>query len=264
MKKFGWILILIVLMGLSGCNAGTTMILADGRYTVDFETDSSMFRANEACDGKGILTVKDGKAMLHVSLASKNILQLYLGTANDAEKNEADWLQPTMDMVTYEDGMVEEVYGFDIPVSSIEEPFALALIGKKGVWYDHQVCVQNPVIIDEKEDVLTDGIYTCSVTLQGGSGRAFIQSPAKLSVQDGVITAEIVWSSPYYESMVVGDVSYNPILNEVGEIGENAVFQIPIVLDTDFEVQASTVAMSEPHQITYILYFDSTTMQQGV
>ena len=35
--------------------------LADGVYTADFNTDSSMFHVNEACAGRGTLTVKDGK-----------------------------------------------------------------------------------------------------------------------------------------------------------------------------------------------------------
>ncbi len=42
--------------------------LADGVYTADFNTDSSMFHVNEACDGKGTLTVKDGEMTIHVSL----------------------------------------------------------------------------------------------------------------------------------------------------------------------------------------------------
>ena len=42
--------------------------LADGVYTADFNTDSSMFHANETCDGKGVLTVKDGQMTIHVSL----------------------------------------------------------------------------------------------------------------------------------------------------------------------------------------------------
>lgn len=35
--------------------------LEDGIYTAEFDTDSSMFHVSEACDGKGKLTVKDGK-----------------------------------------------------------------------------------------------------------------------------------------------------------------------------------------------------------
>ena len=104
-----------------------------------------MFHVNEANKGLGVLTVKDGKATIHVSLVSKTILNLYPGLAEDAQKDGAVLLEPTIDTVTYDDGMTEEVHGFDIPVPVIGEEFDLALIGKKGVWYDHKVSVQNPV-----------------------------------------------------------------------------------------------------------------------
>lgn len=108
---------------------------------VAFDTDSSMFHVNEACEGKGELTVKDGKMTIHVSLTSKNIVNLYPGLAADAEKDGAELLQPTVDTVTYSDGMSEEVNGFDIPVPYLDEEFDCALIGTKGVWYDHKVSV---------------------------------------------------------------------------------------------------------------------------
>ena len=60
-----------------------------------------MFHANEACDGKGTLTVKDGKMTFHVSLASKNIVNLFVGKAEDAQKDGAELLEPTTDEVTY-------------------------------------------------------------------------------------------------------------------------------------------------------------------
>ena len=104
-----------------------------------------MFHVNEANDGKGELTVKDGKMTIHVSLASKNIVNLFPGTAKDAQKEGAKLLQPTTDTVTYSDGMTEEVYGFDIPVPAIGEEFDCALIGTKGKWYDHKVSVSDPV-----------------------------------------------------------------------------------------------------------------------
>ena len=97
--------------------------LADGVYTADFNTDSSMFHVNEACDGKGTLTVKDGEMTIHVSLTSKKILNLYYGLAADAGKEGAELLEPTTDSVTYSDGMTEEVYGFDIPVPALDEEF---------------------------------------------------------------------------------------------------------------------------------------------
>ena len=137
--------------------------LADGVYIADFNTDSSMFHVNEACDGKGTLTVKDGEMTIHVSLTSKKILNLYYGLAADAVKEGAQLLDPTTDSVTYSDGMTEEVYGFDIPVPALDEEFDVALIGTKGTWYDHKVSVSNP---EPKEDDaksvvdLEDGTYT--------------------------------------------------------------------------------------------------------
>lgn len=119
-------------------------VLEDGTYTAEFNTDSSMFRVNETCDGKGTLTVKDGKMTMHVTLLSKNIVHLFVGTTDDAKKDGADLLEPTIDTVTYADGTTEEVHGFDIPISVMNEKFDLALIGTKGVWYDHKVSVDNP------------------------------------------------------------------------------------------------------------------------
>ncbi len=118
--------------------------LEDGVYSADFETDSSMFRVNETCDGKGKLTVQDGKMTIHISLTSQNIVNLFPGTAEDAQKDGVELLQPTVDTVTYEDGISEEVNGFDVPVPTLDEPFNLALIGTKGKWYDHEVIVSNP------------------------------------------------------------------------------------------------------------------------
>lgn len=126
----------------------TNEIIGDGTYSAEFTTDSSMFRVNEANNGKGILTVKNKKMTIHISLTSKNILNLYVGLAEDAEKEDANLLQPTSDTVTYSDGTSEEVNGFDVPVLVIGEEFDLALIGKKGKWYDHKVKVSDLVKVD--------------------------------------------------------------------------------------------------------------------
>lgn len=128
--------------------AGTKTSLEDGTYTAEFTTDSGMFHVSEACDGKGTLTVKNGQMMLHISLASKNIVNLFPGLAEDAKKEGAELLQPTTDTVTFSDGTTEEVNGFDVPVPVLDEEFDLALIGTKGKWYDHKVMVSNP----EKEE----------------------------------------------------------------------------------------------------------------
>ena len=230
--------------------------LPDGVYTADFDTDSSMFHANEACNGKGTLTVENGQMTFHVSLASTHIVNLYLGKASDAADHEADWLQPTTDTVTYSDGTSEEVYGFDIPVSAVDADFDLAILGTKGKWYDHVVSVRNAV---EQAGTAApaDGTYTCEVTLEGGSGRATVESPAALTVADGKMTATIVWSSPNYDYMLVDGEKYLPTNTE-----GNSTFEIPVAaLDTALDITADTVAMSTPHEIEYTLTFDSASLK---
>lgn len=101
-----------------------------------------------------------------------------------------------------------------------------------------------------------DGQYTIEVTLSGGSGRAKAESPAKLTVADGAATAVILWSSPYYEYMLVDGTRYDPV-NADG----NSAFEIPVSLDEDMAVSAQTVAMSQPHEVDYTLRFNSATLK---
>ena len=234
--------------------ASSARTLEDGTYTAEFDTDSSMFHVNEASDGKGTLTVEDGQMTLHISLQSKKIVNLYVGMAADAPDHEADWLQPTTDTVTYSDGTSEEVYGFDVPVEALDTDFQLAILGTKGKWYDHTDSVRN-VEAQAAEAVETpaDGSYTCEVTLEGGSGRATVDSPAALTVADGKMTATIVWSSPNYDYMIVDGEKYLPTNTE-----GNSTFEIPVsALGTPLSVVADTVAMSTPHEIEYTLTFSA-------
>ena len=234
--------------------ASSARALEDGTYTAEFDTDSSMFHVNEASDGKGTLTVEDGQMTLHISLQSKKIVNLYVGMAADAPDHEADWLQPTTDTVTYSDGTSEEVYGFDVPVEALDTDFQLAILGTKGKWYDHTVSVRNvEAQAAEAVETLADGSYTCEVTLEGGSGRATVDSPAALTVADGKMTATIVWSSPNYDYMIVDGEKYLPTNTE-----GNSTFEIPVsALGTPLSVVADTVAMSTPHEIEYTLTFSA-------
>lgn len=128
----------------SSSASATSASLEDGTYSAAFTTDSKMFHVNETCDGRGTLTVKDGQMTIHITLTSENIVNLFPGTAEDAQKDGAQLLQPTTDTVQYDDGTTEEVYGFDVPVPALDQEFDLALIGTKGKWYDHKVKVSDP------------------------------------------------------------------------------------------------------------------------
>lgn len=78
-----------------------------------------------------------------------------------------------------------------------------------------------------------------------------MDSPAKVVIKDGKITATVVWSSPNYDYMLVDGTKY---LNE--NKGENSTFTIPVSgFDCDIAVVGDTVAMSTPHEIEYTLNF---------
>lgn len=243
--------------------------LEDGVYIADFNTDSTMFHANEMCDGKGTLTVKDGQMTIHVSLPSKTIKNLYLGLAEDAQKDGAVLLEPTIDVIDYNDGTTDEVHGFDIPVPYLDDEFDVALIGKKEVWYDHKVSVSNPELkedeaeekhIEEAAGYVYIGDHTIEVDLEGGSGKATITSPAQVKTHDdGTLSVLVEWSSPNYDYMLVGGEKYLPVSFE----GENSIFEIPVAdFDEPLEVIADTVAMSKPHEVEYTLIFHSDTIKE--
>lgn len=153
MVKRAIILISCLLFALlvAGCGGGkkeeetNAAGLADGVYTVDVDTGSNMFHVNEAMDGKGTLTVANGEMTLHITLASKSIVNVFYGTSEEAQAEGAKLIDPTIDMVTYDDGITDEAYGFDIPVPAIGEPYDVSIIGTHGNWYTHPVTVTNPV-----------------------------------------------------------------------------------------------------------------------
>ena len=98
---------------------------------------------------------------------------------------------------------------------------------------------------------IPDGEYAASVTLTGGSGKAYIESPCVVTINNGKAVADITWSSPNYDFMVVDDKTYTPINTE-----GNSEFVIPIRIGEEMAVQADTTAMSTPHLIDYTLLFE--------
>lgn len=279
-KKLIYAALAAVMLLMAGCgSAGQTDSteqkadpgIADGTYIATFRTDNPMFHVNDANQDKGVLTVRDGEMTIHVSLQSKRIVNLYPGTAEDAQKEGAELLEPTTDTVTYSDGYTDEVYGFDVPVPALDEEFDCALLGTKGKWYDHKVTVSDPVEGDDIQAVintdaggksasdldLAEGDHTAEVVLEGGTGRASVESPAVLHINGDKCTAVITWSSPYYDYMIVDGQRYEPVNTE-----GNSVFEIPVLyFDKPMPVTADTTAMSEPHEIEYTLLFDSSTVK---
>lgn len=242
--------------------------LEDGQYMVKFDTDNSMFHVNETMNGKALLTVSNGEGMLHLVMPSKNVLNLYSGFAEDAQNNEADWIKPSTEAVTYEDGMTEDVFAFDVPVYVLDEEFDLALIGKKEVWYDHKVSISNPEPVEvqnasdssnsDADDSSTNAVNeTIELSLEGGTGKVTLISPTIIKeVSDGYLVT-IEWSSKNYDYMIVDDVKYLPV-----EVNEHSIFEIPVKdINEPLNVIADTVAMSTPHEIEYVITFSVDSMK---
>ena len=207
--------------------------LEDGTYSAKFTTDSTMFHVNEEYGDRGVLTVKDGEMTLHITLPSKNITNLFLGSAEDAQKDGADLLEPTTDSVTYSDGTTEEVYGFDIPVPAIDESFALALIGTKEKWYDHQVTVSDVQPYEEDADKvaadnvagLIDSIYVQNYTddTYENCEKAKAAWDALTDAQKELVEGE--FADPDYFGRDTGDASKDDPLN-ADDIGENELLVV--------------------------------------
>lgn len=252
------VLTLLVMTLMTGCSGKEEQkaeepVLEDGVYTATFKSGHPMFHVNDANNDRGILTVKDGEMMIHVSLQSKKIVNLFYGKSEDAKKPGAELIEPTKDKIVYDDGYEDEVYGFDVPVPYLDKEFDVSLLGTHGNWYTHQVVVSDPIPGDDlhagSEMDLEDGEYEANLELDGGTGKATVESPAKLVVKDGEATLTVVWSSPYYDYMKVNGKKFEPV-NEEG----NSVFEIPVTkLNEPIDVIGDTTAMSQPHEIEYKL-----------
>ncbi len=204
----------------------------DGTYSIEVETDSSMFRMDEA-----LLTVKDGKMTAHVTMAGQGFIKLFMGIGEEAEAADESLIS------NYIENGADEPYSFDIEISEIgKEIECTGFSKKKETWYDHKI-----IFLPESM------ISTSEVTMEGGSGKASIESPAEVVFNDGIYYATIVWSSPNYDYMIVDGKEYLPVNSE-----GNSTFLIPVLAwDEGFEVIGDTIAMSEPHEITYTLTFKS-------
>ena len=240
---------------------GMTPVLAselrDGVYQIQVDSSSSMFRI-EACE----LTVKDGSMTADMKMGGTGYLKLYMGTGEEAAK------APEEKMIPFEEA-ADGSHHFTVPVEALDKELDCAAFSKKKEkWYDRVLVFRaDSLPADALTDAaqvtaeslgLADGCYTVEVSMEGGSGRVSVESPAKLVVKDQKAVAEIVWSSPNYDYMKVGEEKFLP----VNQGGETSVFEIPVtVFDRKMAVAADTTAMSTPHEIEYTLLFDSASIK---
>lgn len=246
----------------------------NGTYEIEAKSSSSFFRLYGAT-----LTVKDGNMTADIVIRSSSYPLVYPGTGDEAAQ------APANDYIAYD----KETETFTIPVDALDEEIDLAAFSKRRtMWYDRKLMFyaaslpEGALLVDrpeygplversetadttrdteeEPEPVkldMADGQYSIEVNMTGGSGRASVSSPTWLIVKDGEAYARLLWSSSYYDYMILDDTTY---YNETDD-GSNSTFTIPItVMDDEIDVIADTTAMGDPVEIEYHLTFYSDTV----
>ena len=238
---------------------GMTEVSADklnmGNYYISVDSSSSMFKIAEC-----ILHVGEDGMNADIIIDSKSYDALFMGTEEEANASDESV------RITYTENESGQSV-FNVPVEALDKEIqCAALSAKKQQWYGRTLVFRADSLPDTafKEQryatvdtlKLEDGVYNVDVKLEGGSGRASVESPAVLTIMNGKATAKIIWSSDKYDKMVVNYLEYTP------EIADgHSVFEIPVSgFDYRMPVKAETTAMSEPHMIDYTLYFNSDTI----
>ena len=145
-----------------------------------------------------------------------------------------------------------ELYDQENKTNTREELEKRAAKKKKKVKSGESDGATEPADIDMK-----DGTYSIEVNMTGGSGRASVSSPTWLIVEEGRAYARLLWSSSYYDYMIVDEVRYDNLTTD----GSNSTFKIPITaMDDEITVVADTTAMGDPVEIEYHLTFYSGTI----
>ena len=235
--------------------------VVDGVYEIEAESSSPFFKIKSAT-----LTVRDGQMTAQIGLDSKSYPLIYMGTAKQAAA------APASDYIEFDGNS----WTFTVPVDALDQEIDCAAYSKrKKQWYDRKLMFyaaslpdgalrfDPPVYGDPIEagsasaaaagtDASTvtvrddgseavavdmpDGEYSIEVNMTGGSGRASVSSPTWLIIKDGHAYARLLWSSSYYDYMIVDEVRY-----------ENHVI-------------ADTTAMGDPVEVEYHLTFYSATI----
>jgi len=247
--------------------------IEDGTYEIEVDSSSPFFRITHA-----ELIVEDHVMTARFTISSLSYAYVYPGSVKQAQ------LISESQYIPGEESDGKTVFTF--PVEALDTGLKCAAFSKKKQqWYDRTLVfmasslpaealhvdlpdydlieaailaydtqaqekagetgphtVPEPVSVDR-----FDGEYSVEVNMVGGSGRASISSPTLLIVREGKAYARLLWSSTYYDYMIVGGERYEPV-NTTG----NSVFEIPLwCVDEPMSVIADTTAMSTPHEIEY-------------
>ena len=263
--------------------------LADGTYDIKCDSSSPFFKVRSAS-----ITVKDGEITASITIGSTSYLYVYQGTKSEAAKaDRSEWISPKinegrttftfpieylnadMDCAAFSkarekwsdrkilfdastlpaEALLIKLPDYDLIEQAIN---ALDTEGAELIMDDNQYKPAGSEGTPQAVSIdLPDGEYSIEVNLIGGSGRASVSSPTLLTVREGKAYATLIWSSPYYDYMVIDDTMYKNLITD----GGNSQFEIPITLmDDPMSVVADTTSMGDSLEIEYALTFYSDTV----
>ena len=230
-------------------------MLRDGVYPVAVNSSSSMFKIVDC-----VLTVQDGQMRATMTMSGTGYLKLFMGTG------EAALAASEAETIPFEED-AEGVHRFTVPVPALDAPVDCAAFSKrKEKWYDRRLLFRADSLPLEAfaEGALTtaaslelaDGLYTVDARLVGDAGKAKVESPAQLRVENGEAYATVVWGSKKYADMRLCGAPAAAL-----EIGGNAAFEVCVpCFDWNLGVTIDSTALGAPVEMAYALRFDSASI----
>ncbi len=219
------------------------VVLTDGTYNLTVETDSGMFKVVNC-----VLTVEGGAYTATITMSGTGYDKLFVGTGEEAAAAENH-----IEYAADADG----AYTFTLPVAQLDEPIQVAAHSvKKDSWYDRVLTftTENVEQLETQDSEaasasLSAGVYTPDeFILTGGTGRVKI-SCEKVEIRDGQAFATIVFSSPNYKCVRIGDVVYDSVCDE-----KTSRVEFPVTVNQSMTMFGTTTAMSAAHEVEYSIF----------
>lgn len=231
-------------------------MIRDGVYPVTVNSSSSMFKI-VSCS----LLVEGGQMTATMTMSGTGYLKLFMGTGEEALDAAEE------DCIFFEED-AEGAHTFTVPVPALNAAVDCAAFSKrKEKWYDRQLLFRadslplDAFAVDALTNAATlnlnDGLYTIETRLVGETGKASVESPARLRVEKGQAFVTVVWGSKKYADMRV-DGEQVPAVESDG----NAAFEMPVhCFDWNLAVTIDSTALGSPVEMNYAIRFDSATIQ---
>ena len=259
--------------------------LSNGTFIINADTDNRMFYIQENSKGEKKATlVKNSSGMtVTVTLTGQGYDYLYLGTAQEAEKAaKKNWIK-------YKEK--NGYYTYTFKISKLDKNLKISAHSKKyDKWYEHTIIfysakarkVKDGTTVTPsvpKKDIvkpvnsepgkpstwqadsnrgtsavdsstgLADGVYALdSFSWSGGTGRLAYIRCTKLTVTGGQAYATIEFGSSSYDQLKANGRVYMKSGSGL------STFTIPVELNSNNTIVGRSVAMSQPHWISYTIY----------